>query len=639
MGKSTPKQIPQPKWKQWIWFPIFIVAFVAVAAYYLISENSDTLYMAQSRSLFYNSEVHFKECMQLPGGLLSFVGGFLTQLFYKPLLGASTLICLWVVIALITMKAFNVRAVLTSFAFIVPFMLLTSVIDLGYWLYYIKFVGYYFMPSLGLLLVVSWAALRLPKKGLWTIPLVLTYPLFGIYSLLCMAITGLQGIKGKNGSDEKIHSLQGKWYLMNVALPFILALATPILWIRFYSELAIERAWTTGFPIFEAEEANSWMLSLPFIVAIVWLFILAVPRPAKWANFLHNQPDSPKISIVCSTVFFLLLTYTTHLANFDNYNYHAEMRMYKAAEDFNWDEILTESAKIPGDATRQMVILKNIALFNKGTAGNQFFHYNNMGEKPYVRDSLKVHMVQTAAPLLYMFHGKTNFSTRWCIENSVEYGYSYNNLRILTLCALVSEEYALARKYLDILSNTLYQKEWAARYMPATTSSWMLNEKNIGKYYPELVNIIDLQRHMGSVLDGDNGIPEMYLIKYFSNSMNKDSKYFQEMTLVYALVQKDIQLFWPRFIQYAVLNNDKDMPMHYQEAAYLYGKLEPQSMDISRMPFDQQQIVARYERFNQTAQSLLSSGMNTPQVGQAMKAAYGDTFWWFYFFCRDILSY
>ena len=167
----------------------------------------------------------------------------------------------------------------------------------------------------------------------------------------------------------------------------------------------------------------------------------------------------------------------------------------------------------------------------------------------------------------------------------------------------------------------------------------MLNQHNIQKYYPELANIIDLQRHMGSVLDGDNGIPEMYLINYFSRSMNKDSKYFQEMTLVYALVQKDIQLFWPRFVQYAYLNSDKTMPIHYQEAAYLYGKLEPQSMDISRMPFDQQQIVARYERFNQTAQSLLSTGLDTKQVGENMKAVYGDTFWWFYFFCRDIVSY
>ncbi len=621
------------------WAFAFILAFVLFAAYYLITGNSDTLFMAQSRSLFYNSEIHFKECMQLPAGLLFFIGGFLTQFFYIPALGAAILIFLWVVIALITKKAFGILNLLMPLNLVVPFMLLVSVIDLGYWIYYIKFIGYYFVPTLGLMLVVSWAALRLPKKGLWTVIPALTYPLFGIYSLLCMAITGLQGVKGKNGNDEKTHSMQGKWYLMNVAIPFVLAVVTPVLWFRAYSELALENAWISGFPIFEAEMASSWTLSMPFIIAIVWLFILAIPKPAKWTNLVADKLSGSKLSLLCSTLIFVALAFITHKANFDNYNYHAEMRMYNAAEDYDWDTILQESAKLPGDATREMVILKNIALFNKGTVGNQFFHYNNMGEKPYVRDSLKVHMVQTAAPLLYMFHGKVNFSTRWCIENSVEYGYSYNNLRILTICALVNEEYKLARKYLDILSNTLFQKEWAEHYMPATSKTYMLNQHNIQKYYPELANIIDLQRHMGSVLDGDNGIPEMYLINYFSRSMNKDSKYFQEMTLVYALVQKDIQLFWPRFVQYAYLNSDKTMPIHYQEAAYLYGKLEPQSMDISRMPFDQQQIVARYERFNQTAQSLLSTGLDTKQVGENMKAVYGDTFWWFYFFCRDIVSY
>ena len=312
---------------QWGWAFAFILAFVLFAAYYLITENSDTLFMAQSRSLFYNSEIHFKECMQLPAGLLFFIGGFLTQFFYIPALGAAILIFLWVVIALITKKAFNIRNLLMPLNLVVPFMLLVSVIDLGYWIYYIKFIGYYFVPTLGLLLVVSWAALRLPKKGLWTVIPALTYPLFGIYSLLCMAITGLQGVKGKNGNDEKTHSMQGKWYLMNVAIPFVLAVVTPVLWFRAYSELALENAWISGFPIFEAEMASSWTLSMPFIIAIVWLFILAIPKPSKWTNLVADKLSGYKLSLLCSTLIFVALAFITHKANFDNYNYHAEMRM------------------------------------------------------------------------------------------------------------------------------------------------------------------------------------------------------------------------------------------------------------------------------------------------------------------------
>ena len=143
---------------------------------------------------------------------------------------------------------------------------------------------------------------------------------------------------------------------------------------------------------------------------------------------------------------------------------------------------------------------------------------------------------------------------------------------------------------------------------------------------------------MGTVLDGDNGLCEMYLLNYFSNTMNKDSKLLQELTLNYALIQKDIQLFWPRFFLYAQLHKGEEMPVHYQEAAYLYGNLERQTVDISNMPFDKN-LIQRYNSFQQLSQSLLSSGMKAPEVGQAMKASYGDTFYWFYFFCRDIHSY
>jgi hypothetical protein len=36
--------------------------------------------------------------------------------------------------------------------------------------------------------------------------------------------------------------------------------------------------------------------------------------------------------------------------------------MYKAAEEQDWDKVLDEMGGIPGDASRQMVLLKNVAL-------------------------------------------------------------------------------------------------------------------------------------------------------------------------------------------------------------------------------------------------------------------------------------
>ena len=129
----------------------------------------------------------------------------------------------------------------------------------------------------------------------------------------------------------------------------------------------------------------------------------------------------------------------------------------------------------------------------------------------------------------------------------------------------------------------------------------------------------------------------MYIINYFSH-VHKNTPKIQEQTLVFSLIQKDIQLFWPRFFRYATLHEGEQMPIHYQEAAYLYGHLEHE-VDISGMPFDQERIINRYASFDQATQQLLAQGMTPQQVGEATKSTFGDTFWWFYFFCRDIHSY
>ena len=214
----------------------------------------------------------------------------------------------------------------------------------------------------------------------------------------------------------------------------------------------------------------------------------------------------------------------------------------------------------------------------------------------------------------------------------MEFGCDFDNLKTLARCALVGGEMDVARKYLDILATSIYYKDWAERLLPITHNPKLIKD------YHEFDNVRELRDHMGSALDGDNGLVEMYLMNYFSNTMNKDSKLLQEVTLNYAMVQKDINLFWPRFFLYATLHPSGDMPIHYQEAAYLYGKLEPDNVSIENMPFDQQ-VKDRYASFQQVSQSLLKQGMDTTDVGEAMKGAFGDTFYWFYFFCRNIHSY
>ena len=596
---------------------------VAMGLFYLVARNGDVLFMAQSKSFFTTNGIFLRECMESPGGVIAWVASFLTQFFYHPWVGASVMIGVWVACLWISKVAFKVSVAWMAVLSVPLVCLLVSMVDTGYWIYYLKQEGYWFYGTVGYAMAMVMVLIfsrfwKFTDKLMVTVLMALTYPFFGWYSLLAMLWSAAITLSGR----PKKRVIRERFVQPIVAV--VLVVAVPLLMGQFYSALRIEDCWFAGFPHFMNDKVHSVVPELPFVIMAVVPFVFP---------FLPKKCGKAWVACAVTVAVMVLSCGWVEKSDFQNYNYHAEMRMYRAADEGEWDKVLDEMTALPDDASRQMVLLKNIALFNKGEAGTKMFRYNNMGKSPENGfDTLHVHMVQTAAPLIYYYHGKTNFASRWCIENSVEFGWDFDNLKMLARCAIVGGEMELARKYLDVLATSIYYKDWAERLIPVTEKPELI------KKYKEFDNVRELRDHMGSVLDGDNGLVEMYLLNYFSNTMNKDSKLLQEMTLNYAMVQKDISLFWPRFFLYATLHQGEDMPTHYQEAAYLYGMLEPNNVDVSGMPFDQQ-VKDRYSSFQQVSQSLLSQGMDTAAVGEAMKGAFGDTFYWFYFFCRDIHSY
>ena len=74
------------------------LAFVCLAWFRLVVNNADLLYEAQEQSLWMSGSLFFHQCVEQPGGVLSWAGRYLTQFFYYPALGASMLILLWLLI-------------------------------------------------------------------------------------------------------------------------------------------------------------------------------------------------------------------------------------------------------------------------------------------------------------------------------------------------------------------------------------------------------------------------------------------------------------------------------------------------------------------------------------------------------------
>lgn len=607
----------------WIYGGLFAIATWLILAI----GNYDYLFGVQNHSLWSDTPHFFKEHMALPGGFIQWLGCYFTQFFYYPALGSAILVTIWLLIYILGIKTFNIKNKWSVASLIPPTLLLSSVIGLGYWLYYSKNPGFWFRESLGVMLMMT-ALLIAHHSGrilrpIWTlIWCFLGYAITGWYALLGTLLIAILSLR----CDKENSS--NKW--ITPAISILSIIATPIIWYQHYTQHRIEDVWLANFPLFQSDELTSLRPSSPFILLAIYLTVLAIISVVCQSTNNEGKKNKRGIAVSANIAFIAIIALCINHFWYDNYNFKAELRMAKAIDEQRWDDVLYEASIIPGAPTRQMVVSKNIALMHQQRLGEAMFHYDNRGEPPYVYDSLKVHMAQTYANNIYYHHGKTYFSTRWNIENGVEFGFTIDILKSLTRCSIVQGEYEVAKKYIEKLKQTTFHKEWAEEQERYVNNPELIAQNDEMKLVQALMSYQD-------VLDSDGGLCEMYLINYYANSTNAVPE-FADVIVAYTLIDKNIQRFWPRFFNYATLHKGKPMPIHYQEAAYLYGNLEKE-VDISGMPFDKERVVQRYGAFQQMTNQLVKQNYTEAQMAEAMRPQFGDTFWYFYFLVREVKSY
>lgn len=601
-------------------FPLSAVVFLLAASlYYLQMRNGDVLFMAQMYSVFMSGTEFFRECLSRPGGLLEWGGRWFTQLFYVPWLGSSVLALLWMCIFFVLKKAYSVADGLSPLLLVPVIALLVSDIDLGYWLYYLKQPGYYFRETLGILSValLVWAS-RLDRLSLiGSLLAAAAYPLIGFYSvlaLLCILIVAI---------------VTRRWIALGVAVAGVLL--SPLLFSKLYTTLRPDEVFTVGFPHFEFGAFTSPEREWPLYVACASLLVMPLFRRLK-------EPKGKWLGGVAAAYVLLVVFAVTVLEkkDFNDVNYHAECKAYRAADEGRWDDLLYDASQVKGKLTREMIMLKNVALFNTGDIGNSIYDYDDAGVAPIIDDSLRIRIVNTAGPLIYMHHGMMNFAHRWCVENSVEYGLNVASLKVLVQVSLVTGDYGAARKYIDMLSRTMYYADWAERYRPA------LSNHKLVATYPELKKCSELYKYMQQEACTDESLCEKFIINYYANMHDPATPYVREVALVYAMMSKDIQTFWPQYLAYMASHKGREVPIIYQQAAYMYGCLEPQSAPNPAqygITFDKEKVIDRYNAFMQNVQQLGSTGMDEQAIAENTMAEYGNTFWWVYYFNRTSQYY
>ena len=589
--------------------PVLLVVALLTTAYCLVSYESEYLWKVQELNLFLDTPLFFRQQLVSSGWLLTWLGSYFTEFFYHPLLGVGILTVWWALLLWLMARTFRVPAKWTLVLLVPLAAILLMNVDLGYWLYYLKLRGHFFAATIGTTLAVGsvWLYRLLPAK-FWLRPLYMVlstavlYPLVGFYGLLA---TVLMGVLTWRLADETLTSR-----IVASVVAVLAVLACPLFYYNYvFCQTSMTNIWWTGLPIFIIDEEYA-AYYIPYYVLAAMYRVWCdgnVRKPLLWGG--------------CQVLLVAVVVFGVQRFWYKDYNFHKELRMMQCMERLDWEGVLSEAIVDKDEPTRSIVMMKNLALFRLGRQGDEMYRYRTGAKASDTPIPLR--MTQVCGRGIYFNYGQLNFCYRWCLEDGVEFGWRAEYLKYLVRCSLLNGEDRVASKYLGLLRHTRYHREWADEHAQYVGHRDRLLASKEFAPITHLMNTDDM-------LSSDNGLVEKFLMTQFIYNESTDSVY-REQALISALWMKDIQMFWPRFFNYAKSHPGVRMPTHYQEAAYLYGHLEHQ-VDISKMPFDKR-VKESYDEFMALAKQY--HGMSEEQMRPLFYPRFGNTFYYEYFLVRN----
>ena len=614
---------------------------LAVVAGLLLSYEKHVLWLVQEQSLFLDTSQFFSQQMVVPGGLLVYIGCFLTQLLYHPVLGVTVLCALWLLLMWLLRRAFMVGERWASLLVVPVALLLIANVDMGYWVYPIKLKGWYFDATVGVTVIAAllWAfrvlsAYRIWRRVLIVVTVAAGYPLFGTYAIAAAVLMGLWCWR----LDKD------RWQaLVDCILAVLMVVAIPLLCYQYvYNQVNMANLWWTGLPIFKIIDEYPEFY-VPYALLGACLLILTV---GKWNTVAKQEQSAPspvtterkrtqknskkqkssskKYSGWWQTAIVIIVlaatVYGVNAAWMKDENFHHETAMKHFIEQTRWEDVLAEADKQQDMPTRGVVVMRNLALSRLGRQSTEMYRYRNGSKQPASPFPFQLSMM--IGNMLYYNYGMFNDCHHMCVEAGVEFGWHVEQLKYMARCNLMNDEKNAMLKYTRLLKHTLFHGEWADNLEKLQKPELKRKDRETGP-------IMHTMHHYDNV-GADHGYAEKYLMNHLA-VIDCDDPEFQEQCVLATLWTKSSLHFWYRFKRYLELNPGKPVPRYFMEAAYLYTTEEKKA--LFNMSFDEG-VKKTYQEF--IDQLPKYDGMDIDDVRSALYPRFGDTFFFDYYLMDDL---
>ena len=503
--------------KSFIPFVPWLGALLLIA-WALLFYESDLLWKVQQYNLFLDTSIFCHDRMVVSGGLLSYVSCYFTQFFFYPWIGVLLLCGWWLLLMWLTKRAFKISDDWAVLSLIPVAILLIANMHLGYWHYFMKLQGYFYVATIGTTAAVAllWAFRVLPKK-LWLrivwflATTAVAYPLLGVYGLMSILLMGIWIWRlSRNNKDNVI--------LTAVALLCIIAI--PLIYYRYvYYQTKLDLIWTTALPTFNIIKPYP-LHYLPYYILGAFYLLMTILYKVS----LPAKLQRPHFRWGLQLVMVISLAVCVWHYWYKDDNFHHELTMQRCIEKTDWEGVLDEGLKQGNEEpTRSICLMHNLALTRLG----RFDEMLNFPRGDKKADTeLPLNMVyHVTGRLLYYQYGLLNDCHRMCMEDGVEYGWNVELLKYMTRCSLLSDETQAARKTLNLLSHTHYYGMWSDAMRKIIDNPGQIAETR------EMGPVTHMKQYSNAV-SGNAGNVENHIMSALARQDSDDS-YFMNVKAAY----------------------------------------------------------------------------------------------------------
>lgn len=604
-------------------------------------------------SLFLFDRQFILDGFNTPGGILGLAGCFFTQFLHITWLGAL----LWVILLLIsyqfTVRALRIPSTLLPLALIPVALLVIFNMSLGYGVYIMREQDHFFAPLLGYITaLIPLLTVRNIRPLLWGkilfitvwtaagFPLLGTFALVGTLSASCFMLTEAE----ESRTNRLAFSITG------IALIILI----PVILYPLYTTYRLSDSWSMGLP--DVSE-DLWRRPTRIPLQLALLFIPVMSALSRWLKD-KTAGLTVQLAVYCAVI---VITWAFW---FKDDNFHTELAMSDAVDRSDWQQVIDIYAKVTAsnaksdakayeartkeltgikdnnraaeitemyqkrffEPTRTMVMYRDLALLKLNRALDEAFSMKDGSRLQKSRSQIP--MALQAGKQFYIQYGLANMCYRWCLEDAVEHGWNYSTLKYITMHAVIMQDGDLARKYTGKLGKTLFYRKWAqAQQLLGSDPAAMAAADPYRSILP--------LRCFEDRMSNDLGKTETFLLDHFTGQQPASSTpEYDRTALFFAMRIQDIPRFWEKLINYVNSNDFKVMPRNVQEAALLYSSLE--NRDYSRLPLDDK-VQKNYDSFNRYVQSHPVRDIRESSYPYYQK--YGKTFFYFYYFTRNLQTY